>query len=177
MTCRDASNLLPLFFDGELDANQMRAVALHSTRCESCEDELRRLEQVQEMISTQVNATVDEVDFGALWRGIDERLGTVRMSWWTRARAWWDEGEHGWMIKMPAFAAAAAVAVLGFWLWTRTPQSTSQPDVAQVASVDNAASIDSLESDVDAVTVVNDPETRTTVLWVSDDPPGGGDTP
>ena len=177
MTCRDALNLLPLFFDGELDANQMRAVALHSTRCGGCEDELRRMEQVQAMISTHVNAAVDEVDFSALWRGIDQRLGTVRVSWWTRARAWWSEGEHGWMIKVPAFAAAAAVAILGFLLWTRMPASTPQPDAAVVANLDNAASIDSLESDVDAVTVVNDPETRTTVLWVSDDPPAAEGAP
>ena len=30
MTCREASNLLPLFFDGELDARQMRVIALQS---------------------------------------------------------------------------------------------------------------------------------------------------
>ena len=108
MTCREASNLLPLFFDGELDAHQMRAVALHSTRCGGCEDELRRMERVQEVISAHVTAAVDEVDFGALWRGIDERLGTAHVSWWTRARAWWSEGERGWVIKVPAFAAAAA---------------------------------------------------------------------
>jgi anti-sigma factor RsiW len=177
MTCRDASNLLPLFFDGELDANQMRAVALHSTRCDRCEDELRRMERVQEAISTHMNAAVDEFDFGALWRGIDQQLATVRVSWWTRARAWWTEGEHGWVVKLPAFAAAAAVAVLGFLLWTRTSASPPQPDAAVVATLDNAASIDSLDSDVDAVTVVNDPETRTTVLWVSDDAAGGGGAP
>ena len=175
MTCREALNLLPLFFDGELDAHQMRAVALHSTRCGSCEDQLRRMERVQELVGTQVSAAVDEIDFGALWRGIDQSLGTARVSWWTRARAWWSEGEHGWMIRVPAFAAAAAVAVLAFLLFTRAPQTT-QPDASQVASVDNAASIESLDSDVDAVTVLNDPETRTTVLWVSDDTPSG-DTP
>ena len=177
MTCRDALNLLPLFFDGELDANQMRAVAMHSTRCSSCEDELRRMEQVQEMISTHVNAALDEVDFSALWRGIDQRLGTVRVSWWNRTRTWWSEGEHRWVIQLPAFAAAAAVAVLGFLLWTRTTASTPQPDAAVVANLDNTASIDSLESDGDAVTVVNDPETRTTVLWVSDDPPSAEGAP
>lgn len=177
MTCREALNLLPLFFDGELDAHQMRAVALHSTRCGSCEDELRGMERMQEMIGAQLNAAVDEVDFSAFWGGIDRRLGTARVSWWARIQAWWSEGGHGWMIRVPAFAAAAAIAILGFLLLTRAPQPTTQPDASQVASVDNAASIDSLESDVDAVTVLNDPETRTTVLWVSDDSPGGGDTP
>lgn len=176
MTCREASNLLPLFFDGELDAHQMRTVALHSTRCNSCEDELRRMERVQEVVGAQLNAAVDEVDFGALWRGIDQRLGTVRVSWWTRARAWWSDSEHPWVVRVPAFAAAAAVAVLAFLMMTRAPQTT-RPDASQVASVDNAASIESLDSDVDTVTVLNDPETRTTVLWVNDDTGSGGGTP
>ena len=177
MTCREALNLLPLFFDGELDAHQMRAVALHSTRCGSCEDELRRMERVQDLVSVHVNSAVDDVDFGALWRGIDQRLGTTRVSWWTRAHAWWNEGEHGWMVKMPALAAAAAAAVLGFLLWARAPQPITQPDASQLASMDSAASIESLESDVDAVTVLNDPETRTQALWVNDDVPSGGETP
>jgi anti-sigma factor RsiW len=177
MTCREALNRLPLFFDGELDAQQMRAVALHSTRCGSCEDELRRMERVQDLVSVHVNSAVDEVDFGALWRGIDQRLGTARVSWWTRAHAWWSEGEHGWMIKVPALAAAAAVAVLGFLLWARAPQPQTRPDASQLASMDSAASIDSLESDVDAVTVLNDPETRTQALWVADEIPSNGETP
>ena len=46
MTCREASNLLARFFDGELDAHQMRAVALHSTRCGTCETALRQLERL-----------------------------------------------------------------------------------------------------------------------------------
>jgi anti-sigma factor RsiW len=177
MTCREAVNLLPLFFDGELDAHQMRAVALHSTRCGSCEDELRRMERVQDLVSAQVTSAVDEVDFGVLWRGIEQRLGTARVSWWTRTRIWWSEGEHGWMIKVPALAAVAAVAVLGFLLWARAPQPTTQPDASQLASMDGAASIESLESDVDAVTLLNDPETRTQALWVNDDLPSSGETP
>ncbi len=177
MTCREAVNLLPLFFDGELDAHQMRAVALHSTRCGSCEDELRRMERTQELVSAQVNSAIDEVDFGVLWRGIEQRLGTVHVSWWTRVRAWWIDGEHGWMIRVPALAAAAAVAVLGFLLWARAPQPTTQPDASQLASMDSAASIESLDSDVDTVTVLNDPETRSQALWVNDDIPNAGETP
>ncbi len=176
MTCRDTLNLLPLFFDGELDAHQMRAVALHSTRCGSCEDELRRMERVQELVSERVSAAVDEVDFAALQLGIDQRLGTVRVPWWTRLRVWWSDLEPVWLIRVPALAGAVAAAALGFLLWTRT-QPTARPDAPLVASMDNAASIESLDTDVDTVTVLNDPETRTTVLWVSDDTLSGGDVP
>jgi anti-sigma factor RsiW len=177
MTCREAITLLPLFFDGELDAHQMRAVALHSARCASCEVELRHMERAQTLVSESVVAAVDDVDFAAFWRGIDDRLGAVRVSWWTRLLDRAGSGDRRWLIQVPAYAAAAAIAAFALLMLTRAPQPSTQPDATQIASTDNAAVIDSLETNVEAVTVLNDPETRTTVLWVSDDSVGEGSVP
>ena len=177
MTCREAANLLPLFFDGELDPRQMRAVALHSTRCDSCEAELRRFERVQEMVAEQITAAVEEVDFVQFWSGIERRLGSMRQPWWPRLRAWWDEHDDAWLVRWPAVAAIAAAAVLAFFFFARAPQPAFESAAPPVAAVDNAASIDSLDSDRDSVTVLNDPETRTTVLWVNDDSPLAGEQP
>ena len=177
MTCREASNLLPLFVDGELDSRQMRAVALHGTRCQSCETELRQIERVQDLVSDTMHAQADAIDLSDFWSGVESRLGTIRPSWRERVQMWWSEGDHRWVIRVPALAAAAAVAVLAFWLFARAPEPTTQPDAPRIAAVDNAATIESLESDVDSVAVVSDPETRTTVLWVSDETPVGGDVP
>ena len=170
MMCREALSLLPLFFDGELDPRQMRAVAMHTTRCGGCEAELREFERLQELVSDAISARVEEVDLSGFWPSIDRRLGAPPVAWWERVRTWWSEGEHRWVIGVPAFGAAIAVAVLAFLFLTRAPQPAT-PELAapQMAAVDNAASIDSLESDLDSVAVLNDPETRTTVLWVSDD--------
>jgi anti-sigma factor RsiW len=176
MTCRESSNLLPLFLDGELDSHQMRAVALHGSRCPTCESELRALERLQELVSDTINARADEIDLSNFWPAVERELGSARISWWTRARLWWGETDHGWLIRMPAYAALAAVAILALLLFTRTPPSSVEPDAARIAAVDNAASIDSLETDVDSVAVLNDPDTHTTVLWVSDDSISG-DTP
>src|SRR5206468_12778951 len=101
MTCREATNLLPLFFDGELDANQMRAVALHSTRCGTCEGELRGMERVQELVGRNVSAAVEEIDLGDLWSAIDRQLGTVRISRWARLRTWWEDDEREWLLRLP----------------------------------------------------------------------------
>jgi len=176
MTCREASNLLSLFLDGELDSHQMRAVALHGTRCTTCEAELRELEHLQQLVSDTVNARVDEIDLSAFWPAVERRLGTARRSWWERARIWFGDADHRWLIRLPAYAAAAAVAVLALLFFTRTPQPSVDPDAPRLAAVDNAASIDSLDTDVESVAVLNDPETRTTVLWVNDDA-ATGDTP
>lgn len=174
MVCREASKLLSLFFDGELDPRQMRAVALHDTRCPTCEPELRRLERLQELVSDTINARVDEMDLTHLWPTVESQLTTVRLSWWERATEWWGDAEHPWALRLPAFAAAAAVAVLALLLLMRSSQPTTDPGAPQLAAVDNAASIDSLDTDFDAVTMMNDPETQTTVIWVSDETPIAG---
>ena len=176
MTCREASNLLPLFVDGELDSRQMRAIALHGTRCGTCESELRRMNRLQELVAESISSQVDEIDFTDFWAGVERRLGTVRVPWWQRAAAWWSAGEQWWPRRLPAFAAAAAIVALMLLLFGRT-QPTSQPGARQIAAVDNAASIEALETDVDSVAVLSDPETRTTVLWVTDDEPPTGDVP
>jgi anti-sigma factor RsiW len=175
MTCREATNLLPLFFDGELDARQMRAVALHSARCESCERDLRHLEHVQELISDTIDSAADDIDLENLWPAVERRLSSTREPWWSRLRAWWSDGEHVWITRLPAFAAAAVIAALVFLLFAHTPPLSTPPAAPQLAAVDNATSIESLVTDVDSVAVLNDPETRTTVLWVND--PGPGDAP
>lgn len=175
MTCREAANLLPLFFDGELDARQMRVIALHSTRCSRCEQDLRQLERMQELLSKNVSAAVEAIDFETLWPAIEQRLPAVREPWLARAREWWSRDEHGWMIRLPAFAAAVAIAVFALFLLTHGTQPTSQPGAPQLAAVDNTSTIESLDSDVDSVTMLNDPETRTMVLWVNDVP--NGDVP
>lgn len=169
MICRDAAPLLPFFLDGELDPHQMRAVALHSALCLTCEQDLRRLERLQEVVNSTISSTVDEIDFDNFWPGIERRLSITRHPWWQLVRAWWSEGERAWVIRVPAFAAAVAVAAFALFLFTR-PSSAPDAQLAspQLAAVDNATSIESLDSDVDSVAVLNDPETRTTVLWVND---------
>lgn len=173
MICRDAAPLLPLFLDGELDPHQMRTIALHSARCPACEQDLRRLERLQEVVSTTISGVVDEIDFDSFWPGIERRLSTVRHPWWQLVRAWWSEREDVWVIRLPAFAAAVAVAAFALFLFTRPSSAPdASPASPQLAAVDNATSIESLDSDVDSVVVLNDPETRTTVLWVNDIQPG-----
>jgi len=176
MTCREALNLVPLLLDGELESRQMRALVIHSTRCTPCETELRQLEHLQEIVSETVNARVDELDLSNFWARIEERLTTRELTWWQRLRAWWDAGEGRWIVQVPAFAAAAVIVALAIVFFTRTPAATTDPTASQVAAADNTATIEQLETDADSVAVVNDPETRTTALWLVDDT-RSGETP
>ena len=170
MNCRETRPLLPLFFDGELEARQMRAVALHSTRCPECEEELRSFERVQDAVAAHIAAMVDDVDLGQIWSGVAPRLESRAPSPLRRLRAWWDEREFGWAVRGPAFAGAAAAVLLTLVVWQRS----EAPPAREIAShVDNSAVLDSVQSNVDSLALVTDEETNTTLLWIMDDGSGG----
>lgn len=167
MNCRETRPLLPLFFDGELEARQMRAVALHSTRCMECEGELRQLERLQETVASQISAAIDGLELGQIWAGIAPRLAPQVPSVRERLRAWWDERDLSWMVRGPAFAAVAAAIVLAVAIWLRRDDAALTREIAR--GIDNSAVLDSVQSSVDSVALVTDAETNTTLLWVMDD--------
>ena len=175
-TCREARPLLPLFFDGELEARQMRAVALHSTRCPECEHELRELEHLQEAIAAHVTAVADTIDISQVWAGIAPRLTGRAPSWTERWTAWWEESRAGWRVRGPAFAGVALAAMLAVLVVQRggeIPNPSPGPRVARAqAKIDNSAKLDSMQSSVDSVALVTEPETNTTMLWIMDDSAG-----
>ncbi len=174
MTCRDTRPLLPLFFDGELEARQMRAVALHSTRCAECEHELRALEHLQEALNTHVASLVDSIDLDRVWAGVAPRLPGRAPSLAERWRAWWEEHRSSWGVRGPALATLGAAIALALVLVPRGPDasSTAAGPLADVAKIDNSAKLDSMHSSVDSVAVVTDAETNTTLLWIMDDTAG-----
>ena len=176
MTCRDMSGLVPLFFDGELDARQMRALALHSSRCASCEEELRHIESLQELVATTIAARVDELDLSGVWTAVEARLSPIRASAWQRVRLWWEERDPVWWVRVPVAGAVFATAAVAFVLWSGQVADEPQQLAQQpVAAAEDAATIDWVDSNAESVTVLNEPDTNTTVLWVNDDTDYGGE--
>jgi hypothetical protein len=166
MNCRESRPLLPLFLDGELDARQMREVALHSTRCGECEHELRGMERLQELISSRVQAEVVQVDLSRIWAGVAPRLESVRRPWYERLRERWEELGPRWQTLVPVSAAAAVAAVLAMLLWQG--QQASVEPTQWASAMDNSAIVDTVQSNVEQVAVLREPETNTTVLWITD---------
>lgn len=160
---------MPLFFDGELDARQLRDVALHSTRCTACERELQELEHLQDLVVDHIRAGIDEVDLSRIWAGVAPRIAAVPVPWRSRIRARWEALELGSRWPVPALASLAAVAFLAVALWPGPPaRENSVVETAPVA-VDNSASLDVVESHVGSIALVSEPETHTMVLWINDE--------
>lgn len=169
MTCREAVNLIPLLFDGELAPHQMRAVAMHSTLCPECEGELRHLEHVQRLVRTSVAVAVDDIDFTAFWDGVEPRLVRPAPRAWHRLSVWW-HGFGFWPVRVPAYAALAVAGALAlFYAVQSTP---TKPPVPMQMAAGGSAWIDSVDANVDSVLLMEDQESQTAVLWVGDQFPG-----
>jgi anti-sigma factor RsiW len=172
VNCRETLPLLSLFVDGELDSRQMREVALHSTRCAACEQELRGIERVQDMVVECVNSAVDDMGVVDIWPSIAARIETVRQPWTARMRDWWESGETRWLLRAPLYAAAAAALALLAVRWL--PDAGAKQQTARV-SVDNSVIFDSVGSDAPSLALLNEPETNTMVLWVTDEGTAGAE--
>jgi anti-sigma factor RsiW len=125
MTCRDIEKLLDLFLDGELEARNMRAVALHVTRCEPCERLLQHLERVQDLVVESINEAVADVDFSRLWPGIAARADAAQRSFGGVGERLRAEARRPAVIAA-AMAAALLVSVIALW---RAGMSLSVPTV------------------------------------------------
>jgi anti-sigma factor RsiW len=168
MNCREARALLPLFLDGELDGRQLRNVALHSTRCSDCERELQQLERLQDLVVGYVSTQIEPVDLSRVWAGIESRIATVPIPWWSRLRVWWDALDIGWW-PAPAAAALGMAALAAVFFWPGTSDKPGAQVAQNAPIIDNSASLDEVESHVGSVAVLSEPDTHTMVLWVSDD--------
>lgn len=157
-TCREVHNLLELFFDSELDPRQMRAVALHSATCPHCEEELRQLERLQDVVVRGLNDRVDEVDLGMVWSGIERRIQPRRLTWLKRLNLWWADQEWGW--RYPAFGAAVAAAAIAIFTLA---QSQPVRRTIETALSEDGVSVHEISSDSHVALLG---ETDTLLLWV-----------
>jgi hypothetical protein len=163
MNCRESRPLLPLFLDGELESRQMRAVALHSTRCSQCEDELRGMERLQDAIAAQISAEIEQIDLSRVWSAVAPRLGSVSPTWQQRWEEWSDSIREGWRNWAPVSAAVAAAGVLAILLWQGNGSTTPKGDG------DSSVIVESVRSSVGSLALVSEPKTDTMLMWITDD--------
>ncbi len=188
MKCPEVAPLVSRFFDGELDGCHMRTVALHITRCRECEDELRTLERIQDLVSQEIASEVELIDLDLIWHSVSAQIDDASPSLPQRFQAWWDEFEFlSPMTVWPAAMAAAAVFfAVNFWpadvvnvgvevaREARVEIADIVADVGRRESlfreameqIDNSAVFESIVGGVDRFMV--EPKTQTAVLWIDD---------
>lgn len=106
--CRDITNDLSAFIDGELPADRLKAIAAHVERCSACAAHVAELRRVSAGIAA-IPAAQPPPQFLA---DVRQKLRQPRTSWvdaWFRP-VWW---------KLPLEAMAVVVIVAGVMAWLR----------------------------------------------------------
>ena len=161
MTCADIERLVDAFADAELPTSTMVAVARHAAGCASCEESVRRLQDLHDAVVHAVRTEVDALDFSGLWPVVTAAADRVdaRRTWARRARA------------MPAAAAGALAVAAAAVFWFQgirvapTPESRPAPAVASYRVLPNQTFFDRLTGK--DLRVRREPRSGTTIIWVN----------
>ena len=161
-TCHDFEKRFDLFLDGELDGRTMRSLAMHVTRCEVCEGELRRSENLQDAIGETIGSVVDQIDAAGLWHDVADHVESSSPTALERVRARWQRGDSTrTIVRLTALAAGFALLLLA--TDSLIPARNPLPEPL----VSNKADIDRLTSSAAAVAVWTEPDQQTTAIWVA----------
>ena len=180
ITCPRSERLVALLHDSELDGPLRREMASHVAVCVSCTRALSTLERVQELVRQATSEEAEDLDFADFWEGVASKLNQPEFPpWRLRLRLWREKWRAVWPFSPPVWAAATAILFITTFLVSRTPPPKNSASVSQetpppvfVAKEENdQAQIESL-SVTATVSLWNEPESNTTVIWVNDDDGG-----
>jgi len=112
--CAQSEATLAMYVDGELDADEAEAFALHLASCEACR---AGLHDALQLVAVETRAAAPKSD----------ALATPSRTARERARRW--GARSRWLIAAP-LVAAAAIAIL----WIALPHSAGPPPIALVTA-------------------------------------------
>lgn len=148
-------DLLEKYLDNELTHDEKLFVEDHLKSCPSCQDYLKILERLSEMIKQPVYEATEKEDFSSLWNKIERRLQS-RSTIWESIISWFD---ISYLFKRRLLIPAiATVGILFFFLIPFLyKKTTSLPDFSVVEYV---------ESQTHNVMIYESEKAKVTVIWL-----------
>jgi len=169
--CREIESVLPLFLDGELEAHQMRTVAVHIGGCRGCEEQLRNLEKLQASLAGAIRELTDRTITGSLWPAVEQRLPARRLGLAERIGDWWEDLSP--RARLPVLGAAAAGFLIAAAL-LRQPDPGAVQTAALSPAHESPVRVDAIES-TSAIALLRDVDTL--ALWIDEEGPARTSTP
>ena len=189
--CGEIQPLLSGFEDGELEPHEMHEVARHLASCTDCEAALNDFAS----IGRRLRDSVTQPSLEGFTAAVQARLAELPVPVRTRIQRALDSISERWIAGLTLSSAALA---LGAWaailflpaarqlltaadLARNSPSATSNEVVAQ-SSVPEEQTVNSegggqivisrLETENPSVAVWNEPDSKTTVIWMPDEAEG-----
>jgi hypothetical protein len=160
-SCSSASKLLEKYFDQEVTNEERSLVEAHLLDCPACQDELKLMEGLRDMIRTPVEEAVQKEDFPWVWQKIERGIQLEeRPNWWKSLRSWLDMTPlHKRRVWIPAVAAIAILIIIVTPLLFKKTSSYPGPFIVEY-----------VESQTNNVMVYESEKAKVTVIWLFEEP-------
>ena len=160
--CDETRELLGAWLDRELDPAKAEAVRAHIAGCAACAEECRQLEKLQVVMKSVLATESERIAFEPFWLGVRNRI--------ERNRPWHVEliERLRSVLEAPtllwAVPAMIVVLIVALSLWPRGQRN-------------NYAAVESIDAHGRNVALLREDDTKTTVIWLYQNPEGENDTP
>ena len=160
-SCSAVSKLLEKYFDQEVTDEEKSVVETHLLDCQACQEVLRSMEELRNLVRAPVEEAVQKEDFQWIWQKIERGIRLEeRPSFW--------ETLQSWLQISPLFqrkvwiSAAVAVAIILIitipMFFKKTPSLLDQSVIEYV------------ESQTHNVMIYESENKKVTVIWLFEGP-------
>ena len=158
--CDNIQETIGRWLDGELQTVESEAVRRHVETCPDCAAARQRLEKIQATLGGLLAAQAAQLEFAPFWREVRRRIEEKR-PWHEelieRAQSLLTGPRLAWAVP------AAIMLVLGLVSLVKWPVG---------GQVSNYASVESIDTHGRNVALLRDDKTKTTIIWLYQDPEG-----
>jgi anti-sigma-K factor RskA len=160
-SCSAVSKLLEKYFDQEVTDEERSLVEAHLLDCHACQDVLRSVEKLRNLVRAPVEEAVQKEDFPWVWQKIEREIRSEKKpTFWETLQSWLQIPPlFQRKVWIPAVATITIILLITIpLLFKKTP---SYPSLSVVEYV---------ESQTHNVMVYESENTKVTVIWLFEEP-------
>ena len=167
-SCESIRESLGAWLDGELERAEAETIRAHVEGCAACAEERRQLEKLQVSLKSVLDSKASRIAFEPFWKGVQQRI--------VEKRAWHENLEDwlGSVFQGPRVAWAIPAVIL--LLLGVLSVDSFLPGLRIFGQRNNFASVESIDAHGRNVALFREDETKTTVIWLYQNPEGEDDS-
>jgi len=160
-SCSAVSKLLEKYFDQEVTDEEKSVVETHLLDCQACQEVLRSMEELRNLVRAPVEEAVQKEDFQWIWQKIERGIRLEeRPTFWENLRSWLQISPlFQRKVWISAAVAVAIILIITIPLFSKKNSSLLDQSV-----------IEYVESQTHNVMIYESENKKVTVIWLFEGP-------
>ncbi len=160
-SCSSLSELLEKYFDQEVSEKEKSLMEAHLHRCPTCQEALKSMEGIRNLIKNPVEEAVQKEDFPWVWQKIQKGIQLKeRPTWWEAFKSWIDLSP---LLQKKVWMPAAAAIIISIFV-------TAQFVFKKTPIYPDPSVVEFAESQTHNVMVYESEKGMVTVIWLFEGP-------